>query len=359
MTDHDHPITEPLPLPLPLPSPTTAASASASRASQPPAIEHEKLQQAVRILSALRAEIGKALVGQGAIIDQTLVALLAGGHVLIEGVPGLGKTLLVKALAKTFDGSFSRIQFTPDLMPSDVTGHTLFDPKTGEFTTRRGPVFTHLLLADEINRAPAKTQAALLEVMQESQVTIEATAHFLPMPFMVLATQNPIEQEGTYPLPEAQLDRFLLKIRIDYPTLAEEAALVRSVTANNVGDKLNVESVSTMVKPETILALQRMAASLTVDDNVLDYAVRLARATRDFSGFASGAGPRGGIAIVRAARAQALLAGRGFVTPDDVKQVALPVLRHRITPSPEMEIEGRDVDELLRDLFEQVEAPRA
>jgi len=198
-----------------------------------------------------------------------------------------------------------------------------------------------------------------LEVMQESQVTIEATAHFLPMPFMVLATQNPIEQEGTYPLPEAQLDRFLLKIRIDYPTLAEEAALVRSVTANNVGDKLNVESVSTMVKPETILALQRMAASLTVDDNVLDYAVRLARATRDFSGFASGAGPRGGIAIVRAARAQALLAGRGFVTPDDVKQVALPVLRHRITPSPEMEIEGRDIDELLRDLFEQVEAPRA
>ena len=359
MTDHDHPITEPLPLPLPLPSPTTAASASASRASQPPAIDHEKLQQAVRILSALRAEIGKALVGQGAIIDQTLVALLAGGHVLIEGVPGLGKTLLVKALAKTFDGSFSRIQFTPDLMPSDVTGHTLFDPKTGEFTTRRGPVFAHLLLADEINRAPAKTQAALLEVMQESQVTIEATAHFLPMPFMVLATQNPIEQEGTYPLPEAQLDRFLLKIRIDYPTLAEEAALVRSVTANNVGDKLNVESVSTMVKPETILALQRMAASLTVDDNVLDYAVRLARATRDFSGFASGAGPRGGIAIVRAARAQALLAGRGFVTPDDVKQVALPVLRHRITPSPEMEIEGRDIDELLRDLFEQVEAPRA
>ena len=359
MTDRDHPITEPLPLPLPLPSPTTAASASASRASPPSAIEHEKLQQAVRILSALRAEIGKALVGQGAIIDQTLVALLAGGHVLIEGVPGLGKTLLVKALAKTFDGSFSRIQFTPDLMPSDVTGHTLFDPKTGEFTTRRGPVFAHLLLADEINRAPAKTQAALLEVMQESQVTIEATAHFLPMPFMVLATQNPIEQEGTYPLPEAQLDRFLLKIRIDYPTLAEEAALVRSVTANNVGDKLNVESVSTMIKPETILALQRMAASLTVDDNVLDYAVRLARATRDFSGFASGAGPRGGIAIVRAARAQALLAGRGFVTPDDVKQVALPVLRHRITPSPEMEIEGRDIDELLRDLFEQVEAPRA
>lgn len=341
MVDNDHPITQP--------SPQTVAQS---------AVDADKLAQATRIINALRAEISKAVVGQQEIVDQTLVALIAGGHVLIEGVPGLGKTLLVKALAKTFEGSFSRIQFTPDLMPSDVTGHTLFDPKTGEFTTRRGPVFAHLLLADEINRAPAKTQAALLEVMQESQVTIESTAHILPMPFMVLATQNPIEQEGTYPLPEAQLDRFLLKVKIEYPALAEEAALVRSVTTNNVGDKLNVDFVATIIKPETILALQRIAASLTVDDNVLDYAVRLARATRDFAGFSSGAGPRGGIAIVRAARGQALLAGRGFVTPDDVKEVALPVLRHRITPSPEMEIEGRDVDELLRDLFEQVEAPR-
>ena len=321
-------------------------------------IDNEKLQQATRVLSALRTEIGKAVVGQQAIVDQTLIALVAGGHVLIEGVPGLGKTLLVKALAKTFDGSFSRIQFTPDLMPSDVTGHTLFDPKSGEFTTRKGPVFAHLLLADEINRAPAKTQAALLEVMQEAQVTIEATAHLLPMPFMVLATQNPIEQEGTYPLPEAQLDRFLLKVRIEYPQLAEETALVKSVTASTVGDKLNVDAVATIVKPETIIALQRIAANLTVDDKVLDYAVRLTRATRDFVGFSSGAGPRGGIAIVRAARGHALMQGRGFVTPDDVKTVALPVLRHRISPSPEMEIEGRDIDELLAELFETVEAPR-
>ena len=321
-------------------------------------IDSEKLQQATRVLSALRNEIGKAVVGQQAIVDQTLIALIAGGHVLIEGVPGLGKTLLVKALAKTFDGSFSRIQFTPDLMPSDVTGHTLFDPKSGEFTTRKGPVFAHLLLADEINRAPAKTQAALLEVMQEAQVTIESVAHFLPMPFMVLATQNPIEQEGTYPLPEAQLDRFLLKVRIEYPELDEETALVKSVTASTVGDKLNVDAVATIVKPETIVALQRIAANLTVDDNVLHYAVRLARATRDFVGFSSGAGPRGGIAIVRAARGHALMQGRGFVTPDDVKTVALPVLRHRIMPSPEMEIEGRDIDELLAELFETVEAPR-
>jgi MoxR-like ATPase len=322
-------------------------------------IDDEKLQQASRVLNALRSEIGKAVVGQQHIIDETLIALIGAGHVLIEGVPGLGKTLLVKALARTFDGVFSRIQFTPDLMPSDVTGHTLYDPKSGEFTTRKGPVFANLLLADEINRAPAKTQAALLEVMQEAQVTIEAVAHPLPMPFMVLATQNPIEQEGTYPLPEAQLDRFLLKVRIDYPDLAEESALVRSVTANAIGDKLNVDGVATIIKPETVQALQRIAANLVVDDKVLDYAVRIARATRDFAGLSSGAGPRGGIAIVRAARGHALIHGRGFVTPDDVKRMALPVLRHRVTPSPEMEIEGRDIDDLLRELFEQVEAPRA
>jgi MoxR-like ATPase len=321
-------------------------------------IDSDRLDQAARVLNALRAEIGKAMIGQQDIVDQTLIALIGAGHVLIEGVPGLGKTLLVKALSRTFDGSFSRIQFTPDLMPSDVTGHTLFDPKSGDFTTRKGPVFANLLLADEINRAPAKTQAALLEVMQEAQVTIESTAHVLPMPFMVLATQNPIEQEGTYPLPEAQLDRFLLKVRIEYPSLSEESSLVRSVTHNAVGDKLNVDSVNNIVKPDTILALQRIAASLTVDDKVLDYAVRLARETRDFAGLSSGAGPRGGIALVRAARAQALMLGRGFVTPDDVKAIALPVLRHRVTPSPEMEIEGRDIDDLLRELFDHVEAPR-
>src|SRR5512134_128553 len=192
------------------------------------------ISQAIDTVSLLKAEIGKALVGQQAVIEQTLVALLCSGHVLIEGVPGLGKTLLVHALARTFDGRAARIQFTPDLMPSDVTGHTLYDQATQRFVARRGPVFTHLLLADEINRAPAKTQAALLEVMQEAQVTIEGEAHVLEPPFMVLATQNPIEQEGTYPLPEAQLDRFLLKIRIDYPTQADEHAMVRQVTTNQV-----------------------------------------------------------------------------------------------------------------------------
>jgi MoxR-like ATPase len=314
--------------------------------------------QALRAVNAMRAEVGKALIGQGAIIDQVLIALLAGGHVLIEGVPGLGKTLLVRALAKTFEGRFARIQFTPDLMPADVTGHTLYDQATRQFTTRKGPVFTNLLLADEINRAPAKTQAALLEVMQEGQVTIEGTPHLLEPPFLVLATQNPIEQEGTYALPEAQLDRFLLKIRIDFPTLEDEHAMVRQVTANQVGDRLNVEAVATLIKPTAVLALQRYVASLTVDQRVSDYAVRIARATRTWSGIAAGASPRGGISLVRAARGQALINGRDFVTPDDVKAVALPALRHRVTLAPEVEIEGQGVDVILGALLQKVEAPR-
>jgi MoxR-like ATPase len=316
------------------------------------------IAQAIEIVSALRTEIGKALVGQQAVIEQTLTALLCAGHVLIEGVPGLGKTLLVQALARTFDGRATRIQFTPDLMPSDVTGHTLYDQAAQRFVARRGPVFTHLLLADEINRAPAKTQAALLEVMQEAQVTIEGEAHVLEPPFMVLATQNPIEQEGTYPLPEAQLDRFLLKIRIDYPSHAEESALVRQVTLNRVADKLDVATVRTLIKPATVVALQSVAAGLRIEDQVLDYAVRVVRATRGWNGVATGAGPRGGIALVRAARALALLGGRDYVTPDDVKQVALPALRHRVIPAPELQIEGQDSDAILAALLEKVDAPR-
>jgi MoxR-like ATPase len=321
-------------------------------------ISPENLHQAVQALTAMRSEIGKAMVGQSEVVEQVIAALLAAGHVLIEGVPGLGKTLLVRALARTFDGQFGRIQFTPDLMPADVTGHTLYDQGTRQFTTRRGPVFTNLLLADEINRAPAKTQAALLEVMQEGQVTIEGTPHPIAPPFMVLATQNPIEQEGTYALPEAQLDRFLLKIRIDYPSADEEARMVKQVTSGHVGERLNVDAVATLIKPATVIALQSVAAAVAVDDSVTDYAVRIVRATRTWNGVAMGCGPRGGIALVRAARAIALLAGRDFATPDDVKRIAPAALRHRMLPAPELEIEGHTSDSILRSLLEQVEAPR-
>ena len=329
------------------------------RAEAPsPAIAPDRLAQAIAIIARMREEIGGAVIGQRAVLDQVLACCLAGGHVLIEGVPGLGKTLLVKALAKTFAGDFSRIQFTPDLMPADVMGHAVFDLKNQSFSVRRGPVFTHLLLADEINRAPAKTQSALLEVMQERQVTIEGESYQLAPPFMVLATQNPLENEGTYPLPEAQLDRFLIKVRIDYPSEQEEQQMLQLVTQGRVGDALEVGAVATLVKPDTIVALQQLVARVRVDDAVAAYAVRLVRATRDWPGIAIGAGPRGCIALVRMARAMALTAGRDFVTPDDIKAASLPVLRHRIAVSPESELDGLSSDDLLLGLIEDVAAPR-
>jgi MoxR-like ATPase len=321
-------------------------------------ISEEQLAQASNIATEIRTQISKAVVGQAGVIDQIVCALIAAGHVLVEGVPGLGKTLLVRALAQTFGGTFARIQFTPDLMPADVTGHTIYDQNSGQFTTRRGPVFTNLMLADEINRAPAKTQAALLEVMQEGQVTIEGTSHILDAPFMVLATQNPIEQEGTYALPEAQLDRFLIKVRIDFPPHDEEVRMVGQITGNQVGEKLNVSQVNNVIQPGDVVSLQQAAAAVRVDPAVLDYAVRIARETRTWNGFAAGAGPRGGIALVRTARAMALMNNRTFATPDDVKQAALPALRHRVALAPELEIEGHSTDHLLSRLLEQVEAPR-
>ncbi len=323
-----------------------------------PLLTDEQLQQAYKLATRLHAEISKVVVGQKAVIDQVLIGLFAAGHVLIEGVPGLGKTLLVRALARCFDGHFGRIQFTPDLMPTDVTGHVIYDMKNSQFTLRKGPIFTNLLLADEINRAPAKTQSALLEVMQEAQVTIEGKALEVPRPFMTLATQNPLEQEGTYPLPEAQLDRFLLKILIEYPTEREEQDLVAHVTSGQIGDSLDVSQVATIAKPENIISMQRLTARLRVDRQVNDYAVRIVRATRAWTGINVGAGPRGGISLIRAARAAAILAGRDFVSPDDIKAVALPALRHRILLSPELELEGSGPDQVLHALLDKVDAPR-
>ncbi|ESQ16783.1 MAG: MoxR family ATPase [Thiohalocapsa sp. PB-PSB1] len=324
----------------------------------PPPATPERLAAASARLRALETQINRAVLGQRQVIRELIVAMVAAGHVLLEGLPGVGKTLLVRAMAQAIGGHYSRIQFTPDLMPSDVTGHAIFDMQTEQFHIRRGPVFCNLLLGDEINRAPAKTQAAMLEAMQERQVTIEGKPLPLEPPFLVMATQNPIEQEGTYPLPQAQLDRFLIKALIGYPGKDDEQALVRQITDGAVGDGLDLSRVQRVIKPDAILEIQAIAASLTIDDSILDYAVRMVRATREWQGIDSGAGPRASIALVRTARAQALLNGNDFVTPGDVKAVAHAVLRHRIKLGVDLEIEGYSTDDVLAELLANVAAPR-
>jgi MoxR-like ATPase len=305
-------------------------------------------------INILRQHINNRLIGQAQIVDQVLIALLAGGHVLIEGVPGLGKTLLVQTLAAGIGGQFKRIQFTPDLMPGDVTGHVMFDMAKSKFILKKGPIFTNLLLADEINRAPAKTQAALLEVMQEHQVTLDGQSMEVGKPFMVLATQNPIEQEGTYALPEAQLDRFIIKINIDYPQAADEVLIatryaLQSFAASSTEDRQLLD----------VIAAQHQCSAIAIDDQVAEYAVRLVHATRGTTLLRHGAGPRASIALLRCARALAMLNGVDYVTPDDIKSLVLPVLRHRVILAPEVEIDGHGVDAVLANLLDKVDAPRS
>ena len=321
-------------------------------------METYTVEFAAAAMRTLGDEIGKAFIGQRDLVDHALITLLAGGHLLVEGVPGLGKTLLVRAIAHAIGGQSKRAQFTPDLMPSDITGNIILD--NGAFTTKKGPLFTNLFIADEINRAPAKTQASLFEAMQEFQVSLDGVSYPLPRPFMVLATQSPYEHEGTYPLPDAQKDRFLMKIIAGYPDLEEEKRMVALVLGGHGGGaELSVAAVAQVLDTAGFAAIRDLAASLRLDPSVIDYAVRLCAATRDLAGVETGAGPRGSLALLRCARARALLLNRNFALPDDVKALAVPVLAHRLTLSAESELEGLNERQIIRDLAERVEAPRA
>ena len=310
-------------------------------------------------IAVLINEVQKAVIGQTDVIKKLVICLLAGGHALLEGVPGLGKTLLVKALSGAVSGEFGRIQFTPDLMPSDVTGHTLYDMQTGQWKTRKGAIFCHLLLADEINRAPAKTQSALLEAMQEGQVTIEGQTHLLPKPFICVATQNPIEQEGTYPLPEAQLDRFLMNLYMDYPSMADEKRLLSELIVGQVGDKLDLSKVGAVMTPERLLQLQLITAHVAIDERVVQYALDIVRLSREFAGIEMGAGVRAGMALLRCAKACALMSGRDYAVPDDVRYVAVDVLRHRISLTADFMIDGYQIEQVIGQLLNAVSAPRS
>jgi len=312
----------------------------------------------VETLRRIEAELRKVIVGQDQVIEQILVALLAGGHVLIEGVPGLAKTLLVRSLAQVLGVSFRRIQFTPDLMPADVIGTTVFNPRDLTFEVKRGPVFTNLLLADEINRTPPKTQSALLEAMEEQQVTLDGQPYSLPRPFMVFATQNPIEYEGTYPLPEAQLDRFLMKVRIGYPAPDEERAILENHYRGFRAQELEQTGIARVLDADGLLGLRAAHRGVTVESGVLDYINAVVRATREWSSLSVGASPRGAVALLVSAQSLALLRGRNFVVPDDVKDMAKPVLRHRVILRPEAEVEGVQADQVLEQILQSLPVPR-
>ena len=321
---------------------------------------NKQVQQESIFLQDLKREVGKVIVGQEALLEKMLVALLADGHILIEGVPGLAKTLAVKTLAQAIHAQFQRIQFTPDLLPADITGTLIFNPKDGLFYPKRGPVFSNFVLADEINRSPAKVQSALLEAMQERQVTIGEKTYVLPKPFMVMATQNPVEQEGTYPLPEAQVDRFMLKVVITYPTKEEEKIILERMASHQP------ITLNTQVTPEMILKARSITDSIYVDEKIKNYIVDLVFATRDpksagleklTSFIAYGASPRATIFLTQAAKAYAFLNGRGYVTPEDIKAIGLDVLRHRVLLSYEAEAENVSSEQIVKQIFDAVDVP--
>jgi MoxR-like ATPase len=304
----------------------------------------------------VRAEIGKIIVGQQEMVELVIAAILADGHVLIEGVPGIAKTLTAKLVARTLSVDFSRIQFTPDLMPSDILGTSIFNLKTSDFEFRRGPIFSNLVLIDEINRAPAKTQAALFEVMEERQVTVDGTTYPMTSPFLVLATQNPIDQEGTYRLPEAQLDRFIFKIEVGYPSLDEETGILAGFHARKGGNDLSV--VGPVLSAEQIDAYRAKVRDVICDEPLLRYIAQIVDGTRNNSSLYLGASPRASLAIMMGAKALAAMAGRDFVTPDDIRRVVTPVLRHRILLTPEREMEGVGPTDVIRQIVEKIEVPR-
>lgn len=307
---------------------------------------------------ALLAESKKALVGQDAIFEQMVIALLVRGHILLEGVPGTAKTLAAKTLAHLVHAEFKRVQFTPDLMPSDIVGTQVFDVNSSKFFLKHGPVFANVVLADEINRAPAKTQAALLEAMEERHVTIEGDRQILPEPFIVMATQNPIEYEGTYPLPEAQLDRFLFKTVVSYPALDAETDILRRYHHGFDAHKLAEAGLTPILGPADLIESQKEIQAVTVEDGILQYITKLSDATRKATDLALGASPRASIAMLLAAKAYAAIQGRSYVVPDDVKMIALPVMRHRILLKPEAEIEGLNPDGIIQRLLASVDVPR-
>jgi MoxR-like ATPase len=316
-------------------------------------INLQPLQESV---AQVKAEIGKVIVGQNKMIDQLLVAVLSNGHVLLEGVPGVAKTISAKLLAKTLSLDFSRIQFTPDLMPSDIIGTSVFDLSKSTFDFKKGPIFSNFILIDEINRAPAKTQAALFEVMEERQITADGTTYILDLPFLVIATQNPIEQEGTYRLPEAQLDRFLFKINIEYPNLAEEIHIIQKENELQSRDKMS--AIATLLSKSHIIEFQGLVKQIRIEQNLIEYIAKIVLNTRENPFLYLGASPRASLAILNASKGFAALRGRDFVTPDDIKDAAIPVLQHRVVVTPEREMEGISSIEIVKQIIDSVEIPR-